>query len=56
MIAVLNPDGTSLYMNQTTLDYRGLTIEEVMAKDVRDRAFNPKDVARLTAKALFEPA
>ncbi len=38
MIAVLNPDGTVLYMNQTMLDYTGLTIEEVMAKDVRHRA------------------
>ena len=46
MIAVLNPDGSVLYMNQTLLDYTGLTIEEVMATDVRDRAFNPEDLAR----------
>jgi formate hydrogenlyase transcriptional activator len=46
MIAVLNPDGSVLYMNQTLLDYTGLTREEVMATDVRDRAFNPEDLAR----------
>ena len=52
MIAVLNPDGTVLYMNQTMLNYTGLTIEEVMAKDVRDRAFNPEDVARFRGERL----
>ncbi len=52
MIAVLNPDGTILYMNQTMLDYTGLTTEEVMAKDVRDRAFNPEDVARFRGERL----
>src|SRR6266849_23753 len=52
MIAVLNPDGTVLYMNQTMLDYTGLTIEEVMAKDIRDRAFNPEDVARFRGERL----
>ena len=46
MIAVLNPDGTVLYMNQTMLDYTGLTIEEVMATDFRDLVFHPEDVTR----------
>jgi len=50
MIAVLNPDGTVLYMNQTMLDYTGLTIEEVKSKDVCDRAFNPEDVVRFRAE------
>jgi formate hydrogenlyase transcriptional activator len=50
MIAVLNPDGSVLYMNQTLLDYTGLTIEEVMAMDVRDRAFNPEDLRRNRAE------
>src|ERR1700722_5904785 len=50
MIAVLNPDGSVLYMNQTLLDYTGLTIEEVMATDVRYRAFNPEDLARNRAE------
>jgi len=52
MIGVLNPDGTFLYMNQTMLDYTGFTIEEVMATDVRDRAFNPEDVARFRGERL----
>jgi PAS domain S-box-containing protein len=52
MIAVLNPAGTILYINQTMLDYTGLTTEEVMAKDVRDRAFNPEDVARFRGERL----
>jgi formate hydrogenlyase transcriptional activator len=52
MIAVLNPDGTVLYMNQTMLDYTGLTIKEVMGVDVRDRAFNPEDVARFRGERL----
>jgi PAS domain S-box-containing protein len=52
MIGVLNPDGTFLYMNQTMLDYTGLTIKEVMATDVRDRAFNPEDLARFRGERL----
>jgi PAS domain S-box-containing protein len=52
MIAVMNPDGTILYVNQTMLYYAGLTIEEVMAKDVRDRALNPEDVARFGGERL----
>src|SRR5260370_1237440 len=52
MIAVLNPDGTILYMNQTMLDYTGLTTEEVMAKDVRVPAFNPEDVALFRGERL----
>jgi formate hydrogenlyase transcriptional activator len=52
MIAVLNPDGTVLYVNQTMLDYTGLTIEEVITKDVRDRTSNPDDVARFRGERL----
>src|SRR5580704_2645903 len=52
MIGVLNPDGTFLYVNQTMHDYTGLTIEEVMATDVRDRAFNPEDLARFRGERL----
>jgi hypothetical protein len=40
-------------MNQTLLDYTGLTIEEVMATDVRDRAFNPEDLARNRAAPVL---
>jgi PAS domain S-box-containing protein len=52
MIAVLNPDGTVLCMNQTMLDYTGLTTKEVMPTEVRDRAFNPEDVARFRGERL----
>ncbi len=52
MIGVLNPDGTFLYMNQTLLDYTGLTIKEVMATDVRDRTFNPEDLAKFRGERM----
>jgi len=52
MIAVLNPDGTVLYVNQATLDYTGLAIEEVMAKDVCYRVSNSEDVARFRCERL----
>src|SRR6202795_4227979 len=52
MIAVLNPDGTLLYVNQTTLDYTGLAIEEGMAKDVCDPVSNPEDVVRFRCERL----
>lgn len=51
-IAVLSPDGTPLYVNQTLLEYTGLTIQEVMAGDFRDRAFHSEDVARLRSDRL----
>ena len=47
MIVVLNPDGTRIYANQTSLDYTGLTIPEVISGDFRERAIHPEDVARL---------
>jgi PAS domain S-box-containing protein len=46
-IAVLGTDGKNLYANQALLDYTGLTAEEVMAPDFRERVFHPEDVARL---------
>jgi PAS domain S-box-containing protein len=46
-IAVLGTDGKNLYANQALLDYTGLTSEEVMAPDFRERVFHPEDVARL---------
>jgi formate hydrogenlyase transcriptional activator len=52
MIVVLNPDGTALYTNRTMLEYTGLTIEEVVAADFRDRAFHPEDTARLRTERL----
>src|SRR6266568_3541598 len=46
-IVVLGPDGRTLYANQATLDYTGLTLDEVRAADFRTRVFHPDDVARL---------
>jgi len=46
-IVVLGPDGRTLYANQATLNYTGLTLDEVMAADFRTRVFHPDDVARL---------
>ena len=51
-IAVLNPDGTPLYVNQTMLDYTGLTIEEVMATDFRVVVFHPEDVTRFRNESV----
>src|SRR5262249_24365021 len=46
-IVVLGPDGCTLYANQATLDYTGLTLDEAIAADFRTRVFHPDDVARL---------
>ena len=46
-IIVLGTEGTVIYANQSTLDYTGLTMEEVMATDFRARVFHPEDVERL---------
>src|SRR5882724_7285712 len=46
-IVVLGPDGRTLYANQATLAYAGLTLDEVMAADFRyARWYHPDDVAR----------
>src|SRR6478672_10271477 len=57
-IVVLGQEGRAVYANQTTLDYTGLTMEEVAAPDFRARVFHPEDVARLQEKrrqALARP-
>jgi PAS domain S-box-containing protein len=46
-IVVLGPDGRNLYANQAMFAYTGLTPDEVMAADFRERVFHPDDVARL---------
>ena len=45
-IIVLDPAGVPLYANQTTLDYTGLTIEDVHL-GFRERIFHPDDIERL---------
>jgi formate hydrogenlyase transcriptional activator len=47
MIVVLSPAGRALDANQMTLDYTGLTLQEVQNDDFRMRVFHPEDVLRL---------
>ena len=46
-IVVLDPSGTPLYANRATLDYTGLTVEDVAATRFRERIFHPDDLERL---------
>lgn len=46
-IVVQDPSGVSIYANQATLDYTGLTIEDVIAPGFRERIFHPDDLERL---------
>ena len=46
-VVVQDPSGTPLYANQATLDYTGLTIEDVFAPHFRERIFHTDDLERL---------
>jgi formate hydrogenlyase transcriptional activator len=46
-IVVQRPDGTPIYANQVTLEYTGLTLEDVQAEGFREKIFHPEDVERL---------
>ncbi len=46
-IVVLKPDGKAIYANRVTLEYTGLSLDEVRADSFRDRVFHPEDVQRL---------
>ena len=46
-IVVLNPEGKALYANRGSMEYTGLSLEEVRADDFRDRVFHPEDIQRL---------
>jgi formate hydrogenlyase transcriptional activator len=46
-IVVLGPDGSVVYVNRTVLDYTGLSTDEVMETDLRERVFHPEDAERL---------
>src|SRR5580658_8850849 len=46
-IIVLNPDGKAIYANRVSLEYSGLSLDEVLADDFRARVFHPDDVQRL---------
>jgi formate hydrogenlyase transcriptional activator len=45
-IIVHDPSGFPLYANQATLDYTGLTIEDVIAPHFRERISHPDDIER----------
>jgi formate hydrogenlyase transcriptional activator len=46
-IEVSRADGTVLSVNQTVLDYHGVSIEDVQREDFRSRFYHPDDVKRL---------
>src|SRR5664279_5294532 len=59
-IVVQRPDGTPIYANQVTLEYTGLTLEDVQAEGFRERIFHPHDLERVReerqkALAIGEP-
>jgi PAS domain S-box-containing protein len=47
LILVLSPDGSPFYANQVLLEYTGLTLADVQAKDLRERIFHPEDLERV---------
>ncbi len=47
LIAVLAPDGQALYVNQSTLEYTGLSADQARGFEFRQRVFHPEDVERL---------
>jgi PAS domain S-box-containing protein len=49
-VAVLGPDRTRLYLNQATLDYFGLTLDECRSLDHR-QFFHPDDWERMMSEA-----
>src|SRR5262249_26312184 len=46
-ILVLSPQGDPLYGNQALLGYAGLVLDDVQAKDFRERIFHPEDLERV---------
>jgi len=59
-IVVQRPDGTIIHANRVTLEYTGLTLEDVQAAGFRERIFHPHDLERVRderekAMALGEP-
>jgi formate hydrogenlyase transcriptional activator len=46
-IVVQDPSGIPLYANQTTLDYTGLTLDDIVSPGFRERIFHPDDLERL---------
>ncbi|HMD96776.1 MAG TPA: PAS domain-containing protein [Terriglobia bacterium] len=46
-VMVLEPDGSTRYINQVGLDYTGLTLEESVAKDALAKIYHPDDLERV---------
>lgn len=46
-IVVLNQEGKAIYANRGSMEYTGLSLEEVRADAFRDRVFHPEDIQRL---------
>jgi PAS domain S-box-containing protein len=47
LIVVREPDGTFLYANRALLEYSGLTVDQLMAPDLRARFVHPEDLGRV---------
>jgi len=45
-IVVQNPCGVPIYANQATLDYTGLTADDVITPNFRERIFHPEDLEK----------
>jgi formate hydrogenlyase transcriptional activator len=49
-VVVQDPSGLPIYANRATLDYTGLTADDVTAPKFRERIFHPEDVERFRNK------
>jgi formate hydrogenlyase transcriptional activator len=52
LVIFLTPDGRALHANRFTLEYTGLSPEDVTAEDFRARVFHPEDIERLGEERL----
>ena len=50
LVVFLSPDGDALYGNRFTLEYTGLSLEDLKANNFRARVFHPDDVERVRAE------
>lgn len=46
-IVVLDPGGAALYANRATLEFTGLSMEDIAKPGFRERIFHPEDILRL---------
>jgi formate hydrogenlyase transcriptional activator len=52
LVIFLDPCGRALHVNRFTLEYTGLSPEDVTAEDFRARVFHPEDIERLGEERL----